>query len=100
MLTIASVMLCCGFASMFAGIFSYTEEHMTVTNELSTVFILIRALFTLVTPIIIGLYIEDYSMIFIITKAVFLIASIILFAIFIFMINKYSTRITAEYNKR
>lgn len=100
LLTVASVVLCCGFASMFAGIFSFTGEQMTVTNELSTVFILIRALFTLITPIIIGLYIETYSTIFIITEATFFIASIVLFAVIIYMIRTYSTRAAAKHTQR
>ena len=86
----ASIVLCWGFSSMFAGIFAFTGEQLTMTNQLSTTFVLIRALFTLVTPVIIGMYIEDYSLIFIIILIFYLISSLIFFALIMYYIRKYS----------
>ncbi|CAG2176978.1 unnamed protein product, partial [Oppiella nova] len=71
-LWVASICTCLGFSAMYAGIVAFTELHMGFTNKLSATFRLLKGLFTLVTPFIVGNYIEDYSVIFIIMEFVYL----------------------------
>ena len=85
-----SIVLCWGFSAMFAGLFAFVGEYLTLTDSVSTVFVLIRGLFTLFTPTIIGLYIEDFSVIFLIVQLFYLISSLIIFCAIIYLIRKYS----------
>ncbi|CAG2112438.1 unnamed protein product, partial [Medioppia subpectinata] len=48
----ASIMLLYGFSAMFAGIVTFTERYLNMTNQLSTLFMMIRSVLNLVTPIV------------------------------------------------
>ncbi|CAG2107489.1 unnamed protein product [Medioppia subpectinata] len=83
----ASIATCFGFSGMFAGIYAFTEEHLNMTTRLSATFLLFRGVFTLITPFIVGNWIEDYSLVFIYMEFLFLAISIVLFAIINVMIK-------------
>ncbi|CAG2115833.1 unnamed protein product, partial [Medioppia subpectinata] len=86
----ASVTMCLGFSGMFAGIYAFTEQHMNFTTKLNSVFVLFRGVFTLITPFIVGNWIEDYSLVFIYMEFLFLAISIALFLTILVIIRKYS----------
>lgn len=95
----SSIVLCFGFSAMFAGIFAFTGQYLTLTDRLSTFFTLIRGLFTLFTPLVIGYFIEDYSMIFIIINLFYLISSLIIFISIVFLIKRYSRILKVKENE-
>ena len=95
-LWVASICTCLGFSAIYAGIVAFTELHMAFTNKLSATFRLLKGLFTLVTPFIVGNYIEDYSVIFIIMEFVYLSLFITLFIIINLLIVYYSHKKNAK----
>ena len=66
---------------------------MTFTDNLSTLFIVVRSALTLVTPVLIGLYIEQNSTVFIIIECSFFATSLLLFLIILYFVNKYNKNI-------
>ena len=89
-LWVSSIMILYGFSAMFAGIVTFIERYLNMTNKLSTLFLMFRSIMNLVTPIIVGRYLEKYTMIFIIFEFSFLFISLVIFCIIIFLIRKYS----------
>ena len=89
-LWVASIILCWGFSAMFAGIYTFTGQQLTMTNQLNTFFLMIRGLFTLFTPVIIGEYLDNYSVVFIFVEIFYLFSSLILFVIINYMIRRYT----------
>ena len=98
LLWMSSVVLCAGFASMYASIYAYTGELMTFTDNLSTLFIVVRSALTLVTPVLIGLYIEQNSSVFIIIEGSFFVTSLLLFLVILYFVNKYNKNINKASN--
>ncbi|CAG2103427.1 unnamed protein product [Medioppia subpectinata] len=83
----ASIMLLYGFSAMFAGIVTFTERYLNMTNQLSTLFMMIRSVFNLVTPIVVGRYLQNYTQIFIIFEFAYLGISLVMFSVIIFLIK-------------
>ena len=86
----AGIIMSWGFSAMFAGIYTFTGQQLTLTDRLNTMFTMTRGLFTLFTPYILGLYIEENSIVFIYVEIIYLISSLILFALINYLIRKYS----------
>ncbi|XP_054161681.1 uncharacterized protein LOC128959702 [Oppia nitens] len=63
-LWIASCVLMAGFSPLFAGSFAFTAQYFTVTNKMGNAFLFSRALLTLISPYIIGQFIDGYPFIF------------------------------------
>ncbi|XP_054162131.1 uncharacterized protein LOC128960085 [Oppia nitens] len=57
----ACVLMPLGFSAMFGGIMWLAEHYMNITNVLNSMFRLSKGILCLITPLIIGPYIEDYS---------------------------------------
>ena len=93
-LWMSNVIICLGLGPMYAAVYAYIGEHLTFSNRLSAIFMLLRSILTLVTPIIIGIYIEQYSTIFIIIEEFFFGFSLLMFLIINFIVIKYTKRFT------
>ncbi|XP_054161682.1 uncharacterized protein LOC128959703 [Oppia nitens] len=63
-LWMASCVLMAGCAPLFSLSFSFTSQYLTFSNTMSNVFLFCRGLLLLITPYIIGQFINDYPMIF------------------------------------
>ena len=88
-LWVSSILLCWGFSAMFAGIYTFTGTQLTMTNQLSTLFILLRGVFTLVTPVLIGEYLDEFSEIFIFVEIFYLLSSLVFIFLIIYLIRLY-----------
>ena len=94
LLWISSVVICAGFAPMYAVIYAFADELLSFNDHVSASFMLLLSILTLVTPAIIGLYIEEYSVIFIIIEGFFFAISAILFIAIVFLIKKYQKKLS------
>ncbi|XP_054161706.1 sodium-dependent glucose transporter 1A-like [Oppia nitens] len=88
-LWVAAVLMCWAFSAMFAGVYAFTEQYVTLTNRLSTGIVMARGVCTLFTPVIIGQFIDDHSYVFLIVEWIYLTLSIALFLIIIWFIRRY-----------
>ena len=95
-LWMSNVVICAGLAPMYAAVYAFTGEYLTFTDHVSASFMLLRAMLTLVTPIIIGIYIEQYSTIFIILETFFMACSLIIFLTIIFLIKKHGKKLPTD----
>ncbi|XP_054161685.1 uncharacterized protein LOC128959707 [Oppia nitens] len=62
-LWVASCVLMAGFSPLFAGSFSFNSQYLTVSNTISNIFLFCRGLLILITPYIIGEFIDGYPFI-------------------------------------
>ena len=69
-----------------------------MTDQMSTVFLFLRGVFTLFTPSIIGEYIENYSYVFIIVEILYVVSSLILFFVINYFIRKYQNFLNVKNN--
>ena len=67
-----------------------------MSDELSTVFLFCRSVFTLFTPSIIGEFIENNSHIFIGVEIFYIISYFILFCVINYLIRKYENLINVN----
>ena len=68
---VSSFLLMWGFSAMFAGIYTFIGQQLTMTNQLNTLLVLMRGLFTSLTPVLIGKYLDNYSEFFIFLEIFF-----------------------------
>ena len=90
-LVMAGPVMMWGFAPMFAGTYSFTARYLSMTDQMSTLFLLGRGAFTLFTPSIIGEFIEHNSYVFIIVEITYIVLTLILFCLLNYMISKYKS---------
>ena len=95
-LWVSSILICWGFSAMFAGIYTFIGQNLTMTDKLNTCIVMTRGVFTFVTPIIIGEYLDDYSVIFIFVEIFYLLSSIIFFVLINYMIRRYPRIVSQE----
>ncbi|XP_054162128.1 uncharacterized protein LOC128960082 [Oppia nitens] len=94
----STILTCMGFSAMYSGILSIAEQYLDMTNRLSALFLLFRGILTLVTPFIVGNYIEDNSSIFIIMEFIYLGVSLVLFITIDIMIRRFRHLSTVDNN--
>ncbi|CAG2119161.1 unnamed protein product, partial [Medioppia subpectinata] len=91
-LWVASALLMWGFSPMFAGTYTFTDQYLSMTDRMGTVFLLARGVVTIFTPLIIGEFMEHESWVFLVIEWVYLGLSIVVFMAIHYMIRVYERR--------
>lgn len=58
MMYLANIIIGCGFSSVYASIYAFLENHITVTNTIGSIFVFAGGLTASLSPSLVGHYIE------------------------------------------
>lgn len=72
---------------MWSAIFAFAEEHIKVTDVISSILVFSVGIVGLFTPFILGPLIENYAFILVEFQSAYLIASILLFVVIVTIIK-------------
>jgi len=91
---IGSLTLSYGFSSLFPSILAFISQHLTITNNIGAILIFSSSFLNMLSPFILGTYIESYPIIYILSMITILLIDILLFLIILLIIRNTEKNIS------
>ncbi|KAI1301488.1 Major facilitator superfamily domain-containing protein 4B [Halotydeus destructor] len=84
-----------GFASVYASLYAFIEQHIQVTNAIGALFVFSSGLTAVVYPLIVGSFIADKPLYLIWLTMISVIVTCALFSIMYYIVTSRMSRVTA-----
>ena len=78
-------------SAMWTSIMLFAQDYINLTHKITSIFLIMMAITPLITPLIVGPYIEKFPQIFLITESIYLLTTIAIVITLVALIKIFKT---------